>query len=57
MASELDINVNEYSYFGGEASEMVGRVPSLIVECLLFLLKKHADDPEAMELIERLRDG
>jgi len=57
MANELDIDVNNYSYFNGEATEMSGRTPRLVVECLEYLLRKHPDDPEAVELLERLKEG
>ena len=54
---ELDIDVSEYSCCGGEYSEMSGRVPSLVVECIEFLLKKFEDDPQAVELLKRLLNG
>ena len=37
---ELEINMVEYSSMGGEMKEMVGQTPALVVECLVFLLKK-----------------
>lgn len=57
MSRELDIDVSEYSCCGGEYSEMSGRVPALVVESIEFLLKKFVDDPEAVELLKRLREG
>lgn len=55
--SELDIDVTEYSDNCGESYEMSGRVPSLVVGCIEFLLMKFKEDPEAVKLLERLRNG
>ncbi len=58
---ELEINVVEYSSMGGEMKDMVGQTPALVVECLVYLLKKQAQAPpggvqdqEAIDLLERL---
>ena len=56
---ELEINVVEYSSMGGEMKELVGKTPALVVECLVFLLKKHVpphgpQSEEAIDLLERL---
>ena len=57
--NELEINVVEYSSMGGEMKEMVGKTPALVVECLVFLLKKHVpphgpQSEKAIDLLERL---
>ena len=56
MNKELDIIVETYPMAGGEYTESVGRVPPLVVECLVFLLER-CGDAEARSLITRLHAG